>query len=274
LHEVKYQQSNSMQTGSEDEDEDLIPILNAAKQPATPMTMMAKAKLGGPPLSLASVAASSAAGGSGVVAAVEAAPQAPATTTLGGAGLGAGASAAAGSAAGGTHSQAQELTLCKQLILQLESRLRYLEHILLLKLVVPILFPPFQAALTTLKNYQTAAASNPRGHGLGPPHPHMFYYFLQALVMMPMAQNSDQGLRGRMLALLLLCVHIQKLSADAVDAFVPYFTIHQLSTPGMTDRHDNDTHQREHMPTPRRRPGRAHQTGSDGSGDGHVRGGQ
>ena len=64
----------------------------------------------------------------------------------------------------------------------------------------------------------------------------MFFYFLQSLVLMPMAQNSDQGLRGRMLALLLLCVHIQKLSADAVDAFVPYFTIHQLSTPGMTDR--------------------------------------
>ena len=64
----------------------------------------------------------------------------------------------------------------------------------------------------------------------------MFLHFSQALVLMPLDPTVDQGIKGRMLALLLLTAHLQPLSADDVDLFLPYFTAHQLSTPGQTHK--------------------------------------
>ena len=83
-------------------------------------------------------------------------------------------------------------------------------------------------AMQVLRNYQAAAAADPTGHGLGPPHPHMFYHFLEQLVPLPLDEGLDSGIKARMLSMLLLVIQLHHLDAEAVDCFVPYFPIHQL----------------------------------------------
>ena len=224
------------------------------KVQATQSTMLAKAGLGPssaqPPPAPGSGAASGSGGaGAAAAAGAPAPPQAIAPTTqaaqaqiapqaapltLGAAGLGAQPPQGGGPPgnAGGAQPGA-ELTLCKQLVIQLESRLRFLEAILLLKIIIPTTFPPYQAALATLRNYQAAASAAPFTHGYGPPHPHMFLFFLQSLVLMTIPLSSDAGLKGRMLALLLLVVQMQTMSSEeVVDQFIPYFTVHEMTAPG------------------------------------------
>ena len=227
------------------------------KVPATSSTMLAKAGLGpssAQPPPAPGQGAASASGGAGVAAAAgaPAPPQALAPAaqpqqaqvapqvaplTLGAAGLGAQpppGGGPAGNAAAATPGA--ELTLCKQLCIQLESRLRFLEAILLLKIIIPVTFPPYQAALATLRNYQAAASAAPFTHGYGPPHPHMFLFFLQSLVLMNIPIASHAGLKGRMLALLLLVVQMQTMSSEEVDQFIPYFTVHEMTAPGFAGK--------------------------------------
>ena len=222
------------------------------KMQATPANMLAKAGLGpsppppAPGQGAASGSGGTAAAGSGAPA-LAIAPAAPpqqaqaappvAPLTLGAAALGAQPPPGGGPAGNGAAATpGAELTLCKQLCIQLESRLRFLEAILLLKIIIPVTFPPYQAALATLRNYQAAASAAPFTHGYGPPHPHMFLFFLQSLVLMNIPIASDAGLKGRMLALLLLVVQMQTMSSDDVDQFLPYFTVHEMTAPGFAGK--------------------------------------
>ena len=148
---------------------------------------------------------------------------------LGASGLAATAAAGnAGKAQGKGKNDSEDMKLCKQMIVQLESRVRFLEAIILTKVIIPITFAPYITAMNVLRNYQAAASADPTGHGLGPPHPHMFYHFLEQLVLLPLDPGLDIGIKSRMLSMLLLAVQLHLLDAEAVDIFVPYFTIHQL----------------------------------------------
>ena len=117
----------------------------------------------------------------------------------------------------------------KTLIQQLESRMRFLESIILLKLQAPLAIAFIQFPMATLRNYTTATTANPYAHGLGPPHPHMLLAFLQQLVVHPLPNGSDEGLRARALTLLLFTLQISTMTGAEVDDICPYFAIHELA---------------------------------------------
>ena len=117
----------------------------------------------------------------------------------------------------------------QSLIAQLESRMRFLESIILLKAQAPLQVAFIQFPLATLKNYQTATTADPYNHGLGPPHPHMLLAFLQQLAVHPLPQGTDNGLRARALTVLLFTLQISTMTAAQVDDICPFFAIHELA---------------------------------------------
>jgi len=123
----------------------------------------------------------------------------------------------------------EQLKAMQTLIQQLESRMRFLESIILLKLQAPLAVPYIQFPMATLRNYTTATTANPYAHGLGPPHPHMLLSFLQQLVVTPLPNGSDAGLRARALTLLLFTLQISLMTGAQVDDICPYFAIHELA---------------------------------------------
>lgn len=154
------------------------------------------------------------------------------TVTLGQANLGMAPPAAASRT--GPAGNDSDLEIAKQMILQLESRVRHLEAITMEKVQVRVDYPPYVAAMAALKHYQTQAQANPTGHGLGPPHPHMFMAFLKEMIVQPYSGNLDPGIRGRILVFALMASKISTFTADQVDIMLPYFTLWDLTGPHST----------------------------------------
>ena len=131
--------------------------------------------------------------------------------------------------AGLVNLTAEQVKALQQLVGQLESRMRFLESILLLKVSAPTQAAYIQYPLATLKNYQTTTLADPFNHNLGPPHPHMLLAFLQQLATVPQPQGTDAGLQARALVILLFTLRISTMTAAEVDDICPYFAIHELA---------------------------------------------
>ena len=219
------------------------PEEQSTKSQCTPMAMLAKAglmpqTLTAPPAVASQGSAGSGAGGpaagtpTGVPPPLDAqtAPQAPLT-------LGAGAIVLQGAPQppGGPGNgvlatlSAEQVKAMQGLIAQLESRMRFLESIILLKAQAPLQVAYVQFPLATLKNYQTATTADPYNHGLGPPHPHMLLAFLQQLAVHPLPHSTDHGLRARALTILLFTLQISTMTGAQVDDICPFFSIHELA---------------------------------------------
>ena len=113
----------------------------------------------------------------------------------------------------------------RQLCIQMESRLRFLEGILISKFSMVATVLAVVNTLAALANYNRVTLADPRGHTLGPPHPHLLLAFLTSLVRTPLPQGTDEGVRGRMLVMMLLLTKMSTMTGAEVDEFAPYFCI-------------------------------------------------
>ena len=221
--------------------DDLPEDLQPQKARCTPSMLLAKAGL--MPQTLA-VPGQGSAGSGGAAPGTPVAPPPLATGAPAALTLGAGAIALQGlpvqqGAAGNValvNLTAEQVKALQNLVTQLESRMRFLESIILLKVQAPLQVAFIQYPLATLKNYQTTTTADPYNHGLGPPHPHMLLAFLQQLATHPQPQGTDPGLQARALTILLFTLRISTMTAAEVDDICPFFAIHELAGAAMAGK--------------------------------------
>jgi len=217
--------------------------LQPRKARCSPAMLLAKAGLMPQTLAVPGQASGAAGGSSGSGGAAPGTPAVPPPLAAGAPALtlGAGAIALQGlpapqgppGNAGLVNLTAEQVKALQQLVAQLESRMRFLESIILLKVSAPLQVAFIQYPLATLKNYQSTTQADPYNHNLGPPHPHMLLAFLQQLATHPQPQGTDIGLQARALVILLFTLRIATMTAAEVDDICPYFAIHELAGSAM-----------------------------------------
>ena len=112
-----------------------------------------------------------------------------------------------------------------RLALQLESRVRFLEAIVLTQVTAQGSWPPVQEADRTLKWYLSQVKGAPQ-HTLGSPHPHVFGAFLRCLGTLSMDPESmPTELLQRILCMRMLSIALDNIPLNDISGFVRHFQV-------------------------------------------------
>ena len=116
----------------------------------------------------------------------------------------------------------------KRLLLQLEARIRTLEACAMTSMRIRADYPAVAAALAAADAYYEAAGVAPDSHGLGAPQPLIFAAFMQRLASTPLPANVDSGIESRMVAILLLVLHIMGAPFEGIPLYLNHFSVARL----------------------------------------------
>jgi len=129
---------------------------------------------------------------------------------------------------GSGRAHQQEMAAMKRLLLQLEARIRTLEACAMTSMRIRADYPAVAAALIAADAYYEAAGVAPDSHGLGAPQPLVFAAFMQRLASTPLPPNADSGIEARMVAVLLLVLHIMGSPFEAIPLYLNHFAVARL----------------------------------------------